>query len=112
MSGCSVHVRTVAPRGTVKVKLGVHGPGQVDVRLPPRPRSCGTMKSVLFIVTVSEAPAGASITVGLNLSSATLIVRDVGPATGTGGAATGGPPCGGPAKGGAPGGRPGEPCGG
>jgi len=89
MSACSVHVRIVLPRGTVNVMLGVQGPGQVGVRLPPRPRSCGTMKSVLFIVTVSVEPAGASITVGLNLSNATVIVRDTGPATGAGGACCG-----------------------
>src|SRR4051812_16537822 len=100
MSVCRVQVRIVEPRGTVNVKLGVQGPGHVVVRLPPSPRSCGTMKSVLFIVTVSDAPAGASITVGLNLRSATVIVRDAGPAA-CGGAPAGGPP--GPGPNGPPG---------
>src|SRR4051795_7697809 len=92
MSVCRVQVRIVVPRGTVKVMLGVQGPGHVGVRLPPRPRSCGTMKSVLFIVTVSDEPAAASITVGLNLSRATVIVRADGPARACGGGPPGGPP--------------------
>src|SRR5437763_657678 len=101
MSVWRVQVRIVVPRGTVKVMLGVHGPGQVGVRLAPSPRSCGTMKSVLFIVTVSDEPAAASITVGLNLRSATVIVRAAGPATGAGGppGPVGPPGPGGPGRG-------------
>jgi hypothetical protein len=71
------------------------------VRLAPRPMSCGTMKSVLFIVMVSDDPAAASIAVGLKRSSATLIVRDAGPATGIGGPGGPGRGPGGPGGGGA-----------